>query len=200
MIRSFDTTLGLDEDGMTVLGRIVPIGVVGHIREPNPLTGELEDYDEVFLPGCTERIRQVAERRLGGQPRWIDLTLDHRHSLDHRVGFCTSLSEAADGVDAGFKLADDDDGRLRKVRSMLRESHSGLSIEFDDHVPPIIDGRLRSRRAIDIFAVSATPVPAYEAARVLSVRAVEGTSMLATAGTPNLDRAQEILASMPSEV
>jgi hypothetical protein len=191
MLRSFDSALALTDDGREVIGRIVPLGQVAHIREIGA-HGELEEYDEVFEPGCTERMRQVAKSR-GGHPAWIRLTLDHGQTEDSRIGFCTSLLEDETGVDGIFRLHADP-WRLDKVRSMLTESHTGFSIEFVDHSPPKIEGNLRRRRQIHISAVTATPIPVYASARILAVRA-DGDP-LTSAGTPNLDRVRAMLADV----
>lgn len=192
MIRSFASALSLPEDGdgRTVIGRVLPFGDVQHIREM--VNGELDEYDEEFLPGCTAAIRQTAQKR-GGAPAWIRFTVDHEQDFGHRIGFCNSMVEDAQGVNASFRLYDDP-GRLDKVRSMLHESHTGLSIEFDDRAAPLIDGTLRQRRMIEVFAVTATAVPIYPSARVLSMRG--GNSPMADMSTPNLDQVRDILAAM----
>lgn len=186
-IRSLSTEWTLSEDGRNVRGRIFPFGEVAHIREVN--NGEVDIYDEEFLPGCTHRMRQVAMAR-GGAPSWIRFTVDHEQSFDARLGFCTGLEEADDGAFGGFRLYDGP--QLPKIRSMLAESHQGLSIEFDDVVDPIVSGSLRQRRQINIGAVTATPIPIYEGARVLAVRANDDA--LEAAGTPNLDQVRAMLA------
>jgi len=193
MIRSFALPLTLDADGRTVFGRIFPFGSIAHIRERNAITGDIDEYDEEFLPGCTERMRQVAMSR-GGAPAWIKFTLDHEVGFDHRVGYCTTMAEAEGGVDCSFKLYAD--ARLDKVRSMLGESHTGLSIEFDDLAPPIIEGTLQRRRQINIGAVTATPIPVYAEARVLALRSDEDP--VTNAGTPKLDAVRAMLAAMDS--
>lgn len=191
MIRQFDTGMTLSDDGRSVFGRMVPFGEARHIREF--VAGQLDEYDEEFLPGCTARMRQVAMSR-GGAPAWIRFTVDHEAGFDHRIGYCTTMTESDSGVDTTFRLYDDP-ARLDKVRSMLAESHTGLSIEFDDVAPPRVDGALRQRRQINVTAVTATPVPVYASARVLAVRADEDP--LAAAGTPNLDRVRALLAQSP---
>jgi len=195
MLRAIDTTLELDEAGdyPRVIGRIVPFGVVAHIRELDP-AGELEEYDEEFLPGCTERMRQVAAKR--GGPGWIWFTYDHqRRSLESRLGYCTELAEADDGVYATLRL--DNDARLEKVRSMLSTSHRGLSIEFDDHPPHRpVTGPLRRRRSVNITTITATPIPVYESAGILAMRS-DGDAL--AGGTPRLDAARAMLAELRGE-
>lgn len=187
MRRSFDSTLAVSDDGRQVLGRMLPFKVVAHIREM--VNGELDEYDEEFLPGCTARMRQVAANR-GGAPAWIRFTVDHEAGFDHRIGYCTAMAEDEDGVNGTFRLYDDP-AHLDKVRSMLTESHTGMSIEFDDVAAPLIEGDLRRRRQINVSAVTATPVPVYASARLV-VRADDDP--LAGAGTPNLDRVRQMLA------
>lgn len=191
MLRSFDTQLTISDEGREVIGRIFPLGQVAHIREIGE-NGAMEEYDEEFLPNCTQRIRQIATKR-GGAPAWIRLTLDHSRAEDARIGFCTSLIEADGGVDATFKLLNNDEGRLAKFRSMLAESHTGFSVEFTDHAPPKITGNLRQRVMINLFAVSATPIPTYPSARVFAVRADEDP--LLEVGTPNLDKVRAMLSA-----
>lgn len=188
MLRSFDQTLTLSEDGREVFGRVLPFGEVGHIREM--VAGALDEYDEEFLPGCTARIRQVAAGR-GGQPSWIRLTIDHEPGFDHRIGYCTAMAEDDGGVNGTFRLYADP-VRLDKVRSMLAESHTGMSIEFDDVGSPP-EGPLRRRRQINVTAVTATPIPVYSSARLV-LRAED--DVLEAAGTPNLDRVREMLAGL----
>lgn len=193
MIRSFDSPLTLTDDGRNVIGRMVPFGEVRHIREM--IAGDLDEYDEEFLPGCTARMRQVALSR-GGSPAWIRFTVDHEQGFDHRIGYCSAMTEDGDGVNTTFRLYDDP-VRLDKVRSMLAESHTGLSIEFDDTAAPRIDGDLRQRRQINVSAVTATPVAVYSNARVLAIRAEDDP--LAAAGTPNLDRVRQMIAAMSAK-
>lgn len=193
MIRQFDSGLTLSEDGRSVIGRMLPFGEVRHIREV--FDGEVDEYDEEFLPGCTQRMRQVAKSR-GGAPAWIRFTVDHEQGFDHRIGYCSVMGEDDAGVNTEFRLYQDP-ARLDKVRSMLAESHTGLSIEFDD-VGTRLDGPLRRRRQINVTAVTATPIPVYESARVLAVRSTG--DVLATAGTPNLDRVRAMLAPLTAEV
>lgn len=186
MLRSFAADLEVSTDGREVFGRIVPLNEVAHIREM--IDGALDEYDEEFLPGCSAHMRQVAKSR-GGQPSWIQFTLDHDHGFDSRLGFCREMVEVGSGVDCTFRLYDDP--RLPKVRSMLAESHKGLSIEFVDRVAPIVEGNLRRRRQINISHVTATPVPVYASAKILAMRS-EGDPL---GGTPNLDRVREMLAA-----
>jgi hypothetical protein len=179
LFRSATVTDWLDE--RTVLGRIFPFGVSAKVADPMP-DGTLDVYEEEFLPGCTVNMRTASPRR-------IRFTLDHSDAEDRRTGYCRELAEEADGVYAAFELYDGPN--LPKFQSMLRTSHDGLSVEFIDTTRTPPSGPYRQRRQIHIFAVTATPIPAYPGARVLSVR--EGDPL--DVPTPNLDRARELLAA-----
>lgn len=182
--RAYDADLEIrDVDGKpTVAGRIVPIGEPTRIVEPGA------SYREQFLPGCSLRVRQQAARL--GHCRWVGLKLDHSDTLDHRIGYATTLEERSDGLYATFGLYQS--AELDKVRSMLRESHTGLSIEFSDAADPVTDGDLVSRRQIHLHGVAATPIPAYAGAVITAVRDVAD----ADDGTPRLDVALRELAEL----
>lgn len=190
MIRSFDTALEMRAEGREVYGMIFPLNTRTHIRELDD-AGNLDEYDEMFLPRCTERMRQSAERR-GGSPAWITFTVDHERGFDARLGFCTLLEETSDGAFGTFKLYDGP--QLPKIRSMLAESHKGLSVEFSDVAPPIIKGSLRQRRQVNVSHVTATPTPAYADAGILAMRSQ--TVLTMGTETPNLDIAQALLAEL----
>jgi hypothetical protein len=169
-----DWTVG---DGQTVTGRIFPFAERSHIVEV--VDGEVLEYDEEFLPGCTTRMRQAAQRR--GNWGWLHFTMDHRQGFDGHVGCATALEESEDGAHATFHLYDGVE--LPKVRDMLATSHNGMSVEFIDVATPIVEGDLHQRRQVHVRAVTATPIPAYDSARVLSIRKGERDD----GATPNLD-------------
>ena len=102
------------------------------------------------------------------------------------------MTEDADGAYGSFRLYDGP--HLPKVRSMLAESHTGLSIEFTDVAAPVVDGSLRRRRQINVSHVTATPIPAYPSAGILAMRAAGDVDV--AAGTPNLDRVRAMLADL----
>lgn len=189
MRRAFSSDLEVSDDGRTVVGRLFPFNVVAHVRELND-AGELESYDESFMPQCTLRMQQVAHRR-GGSPAWIKFTVDHEQTFDARLGYCSALEERGDGAWGTFRLYEG--AHLPKVRSMLAESHKGLSIEFIDAAPPLISGDLRQRRQINMSAVTATPIPVYAEAGIVSVRAEDSPDMTST---PNLAELDRILAEL----
>lgn len=174
--------LGEWADEMTVVGRIFPFGETARVADPTA-DGTLDVYEEEFLPGCTAGQRQSSPKR-------IRYTLDHEQGYDHRIGYCEELAERDDGVHGTFRLYEGHD--LPKVQSMLRTSHTGLSIEFVDRSsksnPP--SGPHRQRRQIHIVAVTATPIPAYASARILAMREADPFDV----PTPNLDRVRSVLA------
>jgi hypothetical protein len=186
--RSFDAALEVrePETGLPqVFGRMFPIGVRAHVVAHED--GQLVEYDEEFLPGCTVRMRQRS------RPNWITLTIDHRQDMDSRLGTCVALDERRDGVYGTFELYDEGPP-LARVRSILSKSHTGLSIEFRDVVAPIIEGSTRKRRQIHVDAVSATPVPVYETAGILAMRS-DGL-VDALGATPRLDQTRALLQSL----
>lgn len=189
MRRQFATTVELTEteDGFTeVGGRIFPFGETAHIRESG-LDGEIEEYDEEFVPGCTTKIRQAAAKR-GGSPSWISYTVDHDPTMDGRIGYCTGLVEGDDGAYATFRLHRDP-RRIDKIRSMLATSHNGFSIGFDDWPAPLT-GALRRHRQITIGEVTATAIPVYATAGIMAVRAGEDPLDI---GTPRLDAVRAMI-------
>ena len=193
MTRSFDAELqlrDLDDGPPTVFGRMFPIGVQTPVVERE--NGELVEIVEEFLPGCTTRMRQGAAA-CGGVYKWLTLTIDHRQDFDSRLGCCTQLDERSDGAYGSFELYAEGD-KLTHVRSILSKSHGGLSVEFFDIVPPIVDGPLRQRRQIHVQAVTATPIPVYKEAGILAMRSDDPKHVLGA--TPNLDRARALLAAI----
>lgn len=190
--RSFEGELELREaegGAPEVVGRIVPFGQVTEVADV--VDGALRRYRERFLPGCTVKVRQDAAR-FGG-PRWVTLKLDHVETFDEKIGFARSIEERDDGVWGTFELYRD--AHLDKVRSMLRTSHTGLSVEFADHRPPVVEDGIVGRRQIILRGVAATPTPCYLGAMIASVRA-EDLAGAVDMGTPNLDRLDALLADL----
>jgi hypothetical protein len=185
--RELDGTLSIRDDGRTIDGRIVPFGEVATITERDA-AGEVVTYRERFLPGCTTYVRQQAAAQGRGGPTWVALKLEHDAGFGARIGFVKTLEERGDGVHATFKLYDSVD--LVKVRSMLSESHTGLSVEFADRVEPVVENGVTCRVQVYLGAVAATPVPCYAGAGITAMRAGDGFST----GTPNLDAVTAWLA------
>lgn len=184
--------LHLRDDGRTIEGCIVPYGEVAEVVERNPQSGELSRYKEQFLKGSCARMAQGVKRR--GNAAFIKLLLDHdEDNFSSWVGHALDLRSEDDGAYATFRLYDGND--LPKVRSMLQESHTGLSINFGDVRPPkLIDG-IVSRVQVAIDHVAATPVPVYANAGITSMRSIDGTQV---DGTPNLNSVRSLLLELKS--
>ena len=177
----------VDPERGVVVGRLFPFGEQARIREVHE--GELFDYDECFLPGCTMRLRQLISRGL--DPRFITYQLGHDEpGIDGRLGYGLSLDERSDGAYASLQLYRNR-GNYELVRELVSTSHRGISVQFSDHVPPTVQGRLVSRRQVDIHHVAAVPAPAYASAGVVSMRS--DADGVPASHTPNLDRARAIL-------
>lgn len=182
----------IDPERGVVVGRLFPFGERAHIREVHE--GELLDYDEQFLPGCTMRLRQLISRGL--DPRFITYQLGHDGpNIDGRLGYGLALDERSDGAYAQLQLYRNR-SNYELVRELVSTSHRGISVMFSDHVAPQVEGRLVSRRQVDIHHVAAVPAPAYASAGVVSMRSEhEGVP---ASDTPNLDRARAILDGLRS--
>lgn len=162
-------------DTNVVDGRMVPFD------EPAMVFEDGEVFWEVFDAGSLTRMVQIATTR--GNAGWIAFNLDHDDSFDYRIGYARSIDQRDDGAWGSFKLYPSQD--LAKIRAMLEESHTGLSVEFNDIAPPReIDG-VRHRVSVAVKSVAATPLPTYEGAKITAMRATETSSVLV--GTPALD-------------
>lgn len=155
-----DCSWQMRSDGRSVRGRIVPF------MEPTTIVDKGRRFREQFLPGCITALIQGAQRR--GNPGFIHLNLDHDEGFDSRIGVASNLEQLDDGGWADFRLYESRD--LDKVRSMLTESHTGLSVMFDDVVPPRVLNGIVSRAQILIRHVAATPWAAYDGARITAMR------------------------------
>lgn len=186
----------LRDDGRTVEGRIVPYSDVTTVVDWHPVSGKVEQFREQFLPASFVSAVQLAERR--GNAGFISLNLEHNESIrEGRIGYATTLTEKDDGAYATFRLYERDD--IRQVQSMLRESHTGLSVKFADIRAPHIRGDLVSHVQVAIEHVAATPIPAYANAGILALRdGVEDDGLVTQmdAGRPNLDAVRQWLAEM----
>lgn len=173
------------DDGRTVDGRIVPFGVRALVAE----NGEV--FEEQFLPGCLSTMCQIATKR--GNAGWIALNLDHDEAFDRLIGYASVLDQRDDGGYATFRLYAGP--QLDKVRSMLEESHTGLSVMFGDIVPPREINGIRSRVQIHVSHVAATPQPVYTNASVLALR---GGAQVHLAERPALREWEQWLADNTS--
>lgn len=187
-IRSFalEDGFSLRDDGRSIYGRIVPFNVAAHVIERNA-QGEIEEYDEAFLPTSFNTMIRHGQDR--GNFGWIGLNLDHDEK--DRVGYARSVEVKDDGAYAEFKLYKSKDLELH--RSMLEESHTGLSVEFMDMADPReVDG-VRMRTQVYVKGVAATPQPCYADAGVLAMR--EDGNAVPQIVTPTLDEINEFLAN-----
>lgn len=172
-IRAAEFQLRSDGDGRTLEGRIVPYGEVADIVEVDESTSELVRYREQFLPHSLAAVAQGFQARGG---RFIPLLIDHNDNFDNMVGHCIDLRSEDDGAYASFRLYDDE--RLMKIRSVLSESHKGLSIQFKDiREPKLIEGVV-SRVQVHVGHVAATPSPAYVGAGIASIRSNDSDDLV----------------------
>lgn len=188
--------LELQDDGRTVEGLIVPYESITEVIDIHPVTNKLEKFRECFMRESFMHAIQIAERR--GNAGFISLNLEHNeHIRDGRIGYAKTIEERDDGAHAAFRLYESDD--LPKVQSMLRESHTGLSIKFADLRPPKwIDGVVRHVQ-VALEHVAATPIPAYPEARILALRSDdEGDQLIAQLdeARPHLDETRQWLDEM----
>lgn len=179
------------DDGRTLHGRIVPYGEVADIVEFDDTKNEMVRYREQFLPHSLAGMVQGFIARGGDASKrsncFVPLLIDHRDNFDSMIGQAVELTDADDGAYATFRLYDDD--RMTKIRSVLTESHTGLSVMFrDTRAPKLIDG-IVSRVQVHIAHVAATATPAYALAGIDSIRSNE----LPIVETPQLQRVRDWL-------
>jgi HK97 family phage prohead protease len=174
------------DDGRTVEGRIVPYGEVIEALDMGD-DGKLERIKETFLPGSLTWEAQNSKRR--GNAAWVEFRLDHGEDFSGTVGYGRTIESREDGAYASFRLYESPD--LPKVQSMLRESHTGLSVMFADKVEPrTIDGVIQ-RVQVALRHVCATPTPAYSGAQILTMREAKEHG-----GTPFLDEVNAMLQEL----
>jgi phage head maturation protease len=184
----------LRDDGRTLDGCIVPYAEPADVVDLND-EGELVRYREQFLLHSLANMAQGFKAR-SGKGMNVPLLLDHdESSMDRMVGFATNIESRDEGAFATFRLYDD--ANIVKVRSILTESHTGLSIKFRDiREPKLIDG-IVSRVQVYVAHVAATPIPTYAGAAIASVRS-NGEPVIAP--TPSLDEVKAWLASQREPV
>jgi HK97 family phage prohead protease len=181
----------LRDDGRTLFGRVVPYGEVASIVEVDESTKDLVRYREQFLPHSFAAMAQGFKARGGDRSQrsnmFVALLMNHSDRLDDMIGHAIELDDRDDGAYATFRLYDDD--RITRIRSILTESHTGLSVSFAELKPArIIDG-IVSRVQVAINHVAATPTPAYSGARIESMRSTEEMCV----ETPRLNNVREWL-------
>ena len=166
------------EDGRTLEGMIVPYEQVATVLEPDE-SGKLVKYLEQFLRGSLAAMAQGFKARgLLDLP----LLLGHNTDFQSRIGFATGLDSRDEGAWATFRIYED--ANLQKIQSMLRESHTGLSISFrDTRTPKLIEGVV-SRVQVFVSHVAATPTPTYATAGITAMRSQDDAQ---EAPRPSLD-------------
>lgn len=179
----------LRDDGRTLDGMIVPYGESTDIVELDE-SGDIVRYREQFLPHSLYNMAQGFKTR-GARGMNVPLLLDHNEgSLERLAGFAVNIESKDDGAYGTFRLYDD--ANITKVRSILSESHTGLSIKFRDiRDPKLIDGVV-SRVQVFVAHVAATPTPAYANAGIGSIRS---TGEVVEAPSPALAEVRAWLAS-----
>ena len=170
-----------DGDGRTVYGRIVPYGEIIEF---------VDRYDkdlikrERFQPGALEpQTRGQAWTR-------VVLSFEHSDGFSNTIGYGRRVEERADGAYATFRLYAADAG---KAAEMIRESHKGMSLEFEP-VRSGNDAGVITREQVHVRRVGVVPDPAYLGAQVLALRNRDFASE--SVATPHLDAVRETLAAL----
>jgi phage head maturation protease len=188
-IRSAD--FELRDDGRTLTGCIVPYNEVANVVEVDNETNQLVRYQETFLRHSLAAMAQGFAARGGkfANGQFIPLLIDHNDNFDSMVGHATELEDRDDGAYASFRLYNDD--RITKIRSVLTESHTGLSISFRDVREPKLVNGIVQRVQVFVSHVAATPSPAYQGAGILALRSNDEIETV----TPKLNSVKEWLAA-----
>jgi HK97 family phage prohead protease len=177
------------DDGRTLDGCIVPYGEVIDVAEIDD-AGELVRYREQFLPHSLYNMAQGFKSR-SGKGMNVPLLIDHEESsMERLVGFATMIESRDDGAYGTFRLYDD--ANIVKIRSVLSESHTGLSVKFRDIREPKLIDDVVSRVQVYVAHVAATPIPAYAGAAIGSIRS---NGEVVTEATPTLNEIREWLAA-----
>ena len=170
-----------EPDGRTVYGRIVPYGE----------TIEFVDrYDHDSIK--RERFRHGALERQTRGTAWgrVALAFEHTDGFSNTIGYGRKIEERADGAYATFRLYQAD---ALKATEMIRESHKGLSLEFEP-IQSSMDGPVIVRNQVNVRRVGVVPDPAYLGAQVLALR--QNSMPAEPATTPHLDAVRESLAQL----
>jgi phage head maturation protease len=101
--------------------------------------------------------------------RRVGFNLDHRTELDRTIGWTDAVTSTSAGLVARFGLYPT--ANLDLVRSMLAETHTGLSVECAVHKSRLRPDGVMERRVVQLVGVAATPVPAYAGAGITAIRA-----------------------------
>lgn len=181
MERIYRDLADLTLEGRTVEGVVVPYDQPAEVADslgPSPV------YREVFTETSFARQLQGFAARPGLVKR-VALNLDHRHELDRQIGWLDAATSTPTGLVARFGLYPT--ANLELVRSMLAETHTGLSVECALHKSRIRGDGVVERRVVELVGVAATPTPAYAGAGITAMRDDDGGDVFGARPTPLLD-------------
>lgn len=171
-------------DGRELVARIFPYDVVRTVADE--VDGRLDRYREAFAPGAARP--QIDTPALHRAITLRDLHGD-RGVGGGRAGYALDLTDDAGGPLGRFRVlphAYDD------VAQMIEDGIDGVSVGFvavRSRAVRDASGEVRRRLRVLIEHVALEPIPAYDTARVLTLRAGEATldPFAADLATPHLD-------------
>lgn len=166
ILRAYPGDLTLE--GRTVEGVVVPYEQPADVADDY---GPAPVYREVFT--STSFARQL--QGIAARPdllRGITFKLEHRDELNHRIGWTQAVESTDAGLSARFGLHDRAD--LDLIRSMLEQSHRGLSIEARLHKSRVRADGVVERRVVELVNVAAVPAGAYVGAGITAMRGAAG--------------------------
>lgn len=181
----------LRDDGRTLEGRIVPYDEIATVVEFDAEANAMVRYQETFAKHSLAAMAQGFAARGGkfANGQFIPLLIDHNDKFDNMIGHAVSLDDRDDGAYAAFRLYED--SRIQKIRSVLKESHTGLSVSFRDVRAPKIINDVVHRVQVFVAHVAATPSPTYQGAGILAMRSSDEMEPI----TPLLNGVKEWLAA-----
>lgn len=169
---------GLEGDGYTVEGILVPWDVVTH--GASDARGRV--FSEVFRKGSFAKTIQEAGRNVVLRPV---------HGAP-AVGKAVSLEERAEGLWGRFRVSDVQAGN--EMLTLIRDGVTAeLSIEFVPVKSTTATSGVVERKEVILRGVAATPHPAYSGARVLAVREFSADD---PETAPNLTKAKLALTQL----
>lgn len=174
-------------------GQVAGILVPWHERATVVHEGELvpEQFDARAFD------HDLAAHAKVGVSHWIRLNFHHQASIDDDLGHMIGLEKDDDGLRGTFKVRKE---KLHSVADVIGDGIRGFSIGFVDQGSKFIGGVMHRQRA-RLVHVALTATPAYEGARVLSVRAPEvpPPPPIEVVATPNFDSVRDFLASLSGQ-
>lgn len=162
--RSFESAdLEIRSDGRTVYGLFAPFDSPAKIREMDPKTRTVVEYDEVFRPGSFARTIN-SRRNIPGYA-------EHGHREGRSpIGPVRNLREESVGLVGEMYISDTVQGN--ETLALVRDgAYGAFSIGFS----PVKDlwTKIRdavARTEVKLFEVSIVAQPAYEGAAIAGVR------------------------------